>query len=382
MPARSSRPSQHVGLDLLFLGERAGGVGRYARELMPALLAAEPGLRLTGFVARTAPQCLFEEPWAAEVRWVRFPVAATNRAHLVAQFGVMPALAAAHGIDVLHSVANVGPWASPRVARVLTLHDLLFLTQGADWDPDAWARRVTATLALGAARRAHRVIAVSAFVGRQLAELGGIDASRIEVVPSGAPERSDVIPAVLGEVRARLGIGDDPFVLCVAQKRRYKNQLALVRALAQLDPPLRLVLPGAPTGYEDELRAEAQRIGIEERVRLVDWVSDAELEALYCAASCVALPSLEEGFGLPVLEAMARDVPVICTAGGAMEEVAGDAALLVDPNDVDALARAIARVLTDAAFASELVRRGRERAAGFTWRRVAEQTLAVYRRAR
>jgi glycosyltransferase involved in cell wall biosynthesis len=381
VPARSSRRTLHVGLDLVFLGERAGGVGRYACELLPALLESEPQLRLTCFVGSTVSPALLDESWAAEVRWVRFPVAATSRAHLFAQFAAMPALAAARKIDVLHSVANVGPWVTPRVARVLTLHDLLFLTQGADWNPHLKARRVTAALALRSARRADRVIAVSEFTARRLVGLGEIDAASIDVVPSGAPEMSRAVPSALSEVRARWGIGNAPFVLCVAQKRRYKNQLALVRALVRLAPPLKLVLPGAPTPYEDELREEAQRLGVADRVCLIDWVSEADLEALYAAASCVALPSLEEGFGLPVLEAMVRGVPVVCSAGGAMAEVANGAAVLIDPSDVGAVAGAVERVLRDPTLAADLVRRGRRRAAMFTWRRAADQTLAVYRRA-
>jgi len=379
--SRSDRRPLHVGLDLIFLGGRAGGVGRHAYELPPALLAEEPGLALTCFVGSAAPEALLKSSWAADVRWVHFPVAATSRLHLLAQLAAMPALAAARGIDVLHSLANTGPWWSPRVARVLTLHDLLFVTQGADWNPDARARRVTAALALGAARRADRVIAVSEYAARQLAEIGEIDRGRIDVVPGGAPESSRVAPSAESDIRTRLGIGAAPFALCVAQKRRYKNQAALVRALAELPPPLSLVLPGERTPYEDEVRAEASRLGVEDRVRLIDWVSEADLEALYAAASCVALPSLEEGFGLPVLEAMVRGVPVICSGGGAMAEVAGDAALLVDPRDHRSIAGAVERILGDPTLAADLARLGRERAAAFTWRRAAQGTLAVYRRA-
>ena len=379
--SRSDRLPLHVGLDLIFLGGRAGGVGRHGWELPPALLAAEPDLLLTCFVGSAAPPELFETAWADHVRWIRFPVAATSRVHLLAQFAAMPAVAAARRIDVLHSLANAGPWWSPRVARVLTLHDLLFLTQGADWNPDARARKVTAALALGAARRADRVIAVSEFAARQLAEIGQIDPGHIDVVPGGAPETSRAAPTPEADVRARLGIGAVPFVLCVAQKRRYKNQGALVRALARLPPPLKLVLPGAPTSYEAELRLEAERMGVADRVCLVDWVSEADLETLYAASSCVVLPSLEEGFGLPVLEAMVRGVPVVCSDNGAMAEVAGDAALLVDPNDDGAIARAVEHVLGDPAVAADLTRRGQGRAAAFSWRRAAEGTLAVYRRA-
>jgi glycosyltransferase involved in cell wall biosynthesis len=170
-------------------------------------------------------------------------------------------------------------------------------------------------------------------------------------------------------------------VLCVAQKRPYKNLGVLIRALPELPVESVLVVPGAPTPYEAELRALATELGVENRVRFPAWVSETELEALYRLASCFVLPSLIEGFGLPVVEAMARDVPVACSDRPALPEVAGDAAVYFDPEDQAEVTAAIRRLLEDFALRETLVARGRERARLFTWERTAEATLASYRRA-
>ncbi len=142
-----------------------------------------------------------------------------------------------------------------------------------------------------------------------------------------------------------------------------------------------LVIPGYRTSHEDELRARADDLGLGGDVVFPPWVDAAQLEGLYALAACVVFPSLYEGFGLPVLEAMARGVAVACSDRSSLPEVAGDAALLFDPEDPRAIAGAMRRLLDDHALAERLAARGRERAAGFTWRRTAELTHAAYERA-
>ena len=183
-------------------------------------------------------------------------------------------------------------------------------------------------------------------------------------------------------VRDRLGLGPEPVVLCVAAKRAHKNLDGLIRAIALLgELPLQLVLPGSANDYERELRALAFELGIEGRVRFPGWVSDADLEDLYRMASCFVLPSFQEGFGLPVLEAMARGVPVACSNTSSLPEVVGDAALLFDPRQESQIAAQVGRLLSDEELARTLVERGHERCELFTWRRTAELTLDSYRRA-
>jgi glycosyltransferase involved in cell wall biosynthesis len=182
------------------------------------------------------------------------------------------------------------------------------------------------------------------------------------------------------DVRASLRL-DGPVILSVAQKRPYKNLGTLIRAMADLAERATLVLVGSPTAHEEELRALARQLGVEENVRFPGWVSEPELEGLYRLASCFVLPSLIEGFGLPVLEAMARGVAIACSDRPSLPEVAGNAALLFDPEDQQAVTNAIRRLLDDRELAARLVERGRERVRLYTWERTAEATLASYRRA-
>jgi glycosyltransferase involved in cell wall biosynthesis len=370
-----------IGLNLVYLVERAGGAGTYAYELLPALLATDPSIRLTAFISRDAPPDLREQPWAGEIDWVELPVRFGNRSHLVGQVIGIPAVAARRRLDVVHSLANGGPPLTPRTRKVVTLLDLIWLHQREAWD-SARAVRSMEVFVRVSARAADRLIAISEAARHDLVETLGLDGNKIDVAPLGVRLPSGSAAGETGALRARLELGDAPVVLCVAQKRPYKNLAALIRALPDLraEGPI-LVLPGAPTEHELELRQLAVELGVSERIRFLDWVSDADLEALYGSATCFVLPSLVEGFGLPVLEAMARGVPVACSDRPALPEVAGEAAVLFDPADQKAVTEAIRRLLREEDLRTELAERGRERARLFSWRQTAEKTLATYRRA-
>jgi glycosyltransferase involved in cell wall biosynthesis len=362
-----------VGLNLMFLVDAAGGAGRYAHELVPSLLDAEPGLSLTLFVNRDAPTTLGGAPWAGEVGWVRLPTRFSNRTHLAGQATLLPAIAARRRLDVVHSLANGGPPLTIGARRVVTLLDLIWLHQREAWGTPA-AVKTMAVLTRISARTAHRVITISESAREDIVRTFGLDVGKVDVAPLGVrmPERP--LP--------REATGGAPTVLCVAQKRPYKNLGSLIHAVAELpDEHAVLVLPGSPTEHEAELRSLADRLGVADRVRFPAWVSDEELEALYASATCFVLPSLIEGFGLPVLEAMARGVPVACSDRPALPEVVGDAALLFDPTDQAAVTDVVRRLLGDAELRESLSARGLQRARQFSWRRTAEETLTSYRRA-
>ncbi|HSZ70453.1 MAG TPA: glycosyltransferase family 1 protein [Solirubrobacteraceae bacterium] len=378
---RESRPLR-VGLNLLFLGERAGGAGRYATALPAALLAAEPQTEVHVFVTRDAPAALRRESWAQSVRWVTLPIGlGGSPVELAAQFAGLPLLALARRLDVLHSPANTGPVLTPGLASVVSLLDLIWLHRGPEWEPEPRARERMLTLVRHCVRHADRVFAISQAAAEDFVRTLGVPRERIEVTPLGIDAAADARGGVEADLRARLELGAARVVLCVAQKRPYKNLHRLVRALAELDEDVVLVLPGAPTAYEAELRALATELGVAARVRFPDWLSDAELAEVYRLSDVFALPSLIEGFGLPVLEAMAHGVPVACSNVSALPEVAGDAALLFDPERQDEVTGAIRRLLEDRELAARLVARGRERVARFTWERTGAASLAGYRRA-
>lgn len=369
-----------VGLNLVWLNEGAGGVGRYASELVPALV--KEGVSVSAFVSRDLPSRLAEAPWASEVEWVRFPVAAVGSpVHLVAQLAAIPLLARRRGIDVVHGPVSLVPPFAPGLATVSTLHDLTW------WHHrDAMprhSRAVQRTLTPLCVRRADLVITGAETARDDIVRTLELDPAKVRVVPHGAPEGRTVEPTPEAEVRARFELGAARVVLTVAQVRRYKNISRLVEALALLEAEdAALVVCGAPSEHSAELQALAERLGVGRRLRLAGWVTDADLEGLYGVAGCVALPSLSEGFGLPALEAMSRGVPVACSNASALKEVAGDSARLFDPHDARDIAAAIASLLDDRVSADDLVRRGRERAASFTWERTARETASVYREAR
>ncbi len=371
----------HVGLNLIFLvpGE-TGGMEVVARELVPQLVAAAPDTRFTAFVNREAAAA-GDGPWGELLPAVTVPVNARDRVQWVlGEQALLPLLAARAGVELVHSMASTAPvWG--RFRRVVTVHDLIYARF-----PDAHAGlrdRGMRVLVPGAARRSDRVIADSHSTREDLVALLGLDPARIDVVPLGLGTVRREEPPPERDVRARFQLGERDVVLSLSAKRPHKNLLALIGALARIAPEHRplLVLPGYPTAHESELRARAVALGVAEDVRFPAWVSSAELEGLWSIARAFVFPSLYEGFGLPVLEAMARGVPVACSNASSLPEVAGDAALLFDPNDESAIAEALRRLLDDEQLRERLRTQGAAQAQRFTWERTARLTLESYARA-
>lgn len=383
-PGRSdARRPLRVGLNLVFLGERAGGAGRYATELPGALLATEPATAVHVFVSGAAPASLREAPWAAEVRWIELPtIRRLPQSHLPAEYLLLPTIAARLRLDVVHSPANVGPTIVPGAASVVSVLDLIWLHRPTEWEASPRVHRTMRRRVTKVVRRADRLFAISQAAADDLVATLGAAPDRIDVTPLGTRAPEDVATTVPeAELRAQLDVADARVILCVAQKRPYKNLHSLVTALPEMDEDVVLVLAGERTPYEDELRALAGRLGVDARLRFPGWLSDAQLEGLYRLSSVFALPSLIEGFGLPVIEAMLRGVPVACSATTALGEVAGDAALTFDPERQDEVTAALRRLLDDRALARRLAERGLSRAESFTWERTGAASLAGYRRA-
>jgi glycosyltransferase involved in cell wall biosynthesis len=271
--------------------------------------------------------------------------------------------------ELIHSLASTAPLRS-RARRITTIHDLNYkLVPDAHFGLRALGMRV---LVPASARRSHRIIVDAESTRRDLAEHLGTPAGKVDVAPLGVTLDA-VAPAL--DVRERLGLGDGPVLLSVSAKRPHKNLMRLLEAVALLDEQPVVVLPGYPTPHEAELRARAEALGV--RAVFPAWVSPEDLEGLYAVADAFVFPSLAEGFGLPVLEAMARGVPVACSDRSSLPEVAGDAALLFDPEDPRAIADALRRLPAEA---ERLRAAGQARAATFTWERCAEETVAAYER--
>ncbi|MGO9752189.1 MAG: glycosyltransferase family 4 protein [Solirubrobacteraceae bacterium] len=371
----------HLGINLVYLvpGE-TGGTEVYARELIPELVAAAPHAHFTAFVNREGAAAR-DAPWGELIPAVTVPIRARNRLDWVrGEQQLLPPIAARAGVDLLHSLANTAPaWGSFR--RVLTIHDLIYrLAPEAHLGMRGYGMRVLVPVA---ARRAHRIITVSASTREDVRRLLRVPDAKIDVVASGIGTTQGIQPLPEGEVRRRLDAHERRIVLNVSAKRPHKNLARLIGAIAVIPTDRRplLVLVGYPTPHEDELRRTTVALGVSNDVRFLGWVEQRTLEGLYAAASCFVFPSLYEGFGLPVLEAMARGVPVACSGAGALAEVAGDAAVSLDPASERSIAAALERILEDRPEAERLRVAGRTRAAQFSWSAAAAGTLAAYERA-
>jgi glycosyltransferase involved in cell wall biosynthesis len=368
---------RRVGLNLLYLvpGE-TGGTETYARRLVPVLADARPDLELVAFLTSEAFDALGGDAFGPRVRVVPLRVSGRSRAaRVAAEQLLLPGRLRRHAIELLHSLGSTAP-ARPGRPSVLTLHDVIYARY-----PEAHTRLMALGMRLLvplSARSAERIIAVSHASAAEITRVLHVPAERIDVVYEGGRPPGPATPEP--ELRERLELGDAPIVLSVSARRPHKNLNRLLHAFAGLpDGPL-LVLPGYPTPFEGRLAEAISRLGLRGRVRLLGWVSDADLEGLYRAARCFVFPSLAEGFGLPVLEAMERGLPVACSSASSLPEVAGDAARYFDPLDLDDIRRAIAELMTDEALRSRLGVAGRERARQFSWERAAAETAAVYER--
>ena len=351
-----------------------GGVGRYVRALathLPAQAAVDRGvvefLVARHPAARLAAAGLPE----ASTRPLAWPGRLLTRAWVTLRRPGLPG-GLLEDLDLVHATSAAVPPTGPR-PLVATVHDLAFRRF-----PDAYppaGRRYHERSARIVADEAARVLVPSEATARDLAELYGVDRGRVTVTPLGVelPARPDHAGA--RRLLADLGVRG-PFLLAVGTLEPRKNLARLLDAFGEVTAELPdhwLVVVG-PVGWGPRLRPTWDSV----RVKLAGPVDDARLHALYQAADGLAYPSLYEGFGLPVLEAMANGLPVLTSDRSSLPEVAGDAALLVDPLQRSAIAAGLLRLAGDAALRRRLAEAGRRRAAGFTWRATAAATWAAY----
>jgi glycosyltransferase involved in cell wall biosynthesis len=370
-----------AGLNAIFLEPGMGGLETYVLELTPALLRTEPKLELTLLCNARGRELLATQAWSDSVRLVT-PRATRRGLRALYELGPLGSAASRH-FDVLHSPALTAPLLT-RAANVVVLADTTWISVPDLGRGQKGTVRLWQAVVPRVARRADRVIAISDASARDVETHLGVPRERIDVVPPGYGTSARSRPTPEREVREKLGLGAGPIVLNVGAKKLHKNQLRLVQAFSGVREAVsdaRLVLAGAQTPYEDVLRSEVARLALAEAVVFPGYVSDQDLEGLYAAASVFVFPSLNEGFGLPVLEAMARGLPVVTSASSSLPEVAGDAALLVDPESVPEIERATLDVLSDAGLRERLSEAGRLRPSVFTWDRSAAGTLASWERA-
>jgi glycosyltransferase involved in cell wall biosynthesis len=401
-----------IGLNALHVRSQRGGVGHYAAGLVEGLLALpefeERGHRLVLFATPdAAPLYERDHPRFELVPWGRPGEGLLGRR--LREWTRLQGEIARRGVNVWHGVSNFLPMAKPAgTAYVLTLHDVSYwlfpqrvgLAKRLYWK--AWTRR---SLAL-----ADEFITASRHSRSTICQTLGLSPSQFAIIPHAAAERFRPDPTLASAVDA-LWSGDAPvpdspavpdsapawerlapgsYLLSICTLEPGKNLPGLVRAFARLKRQrgddarvrgLKLALAGGAGWKNAELFREIEAAGLREEVALLGYVPDEALPRLLAGSAAFAFFSLNEGFGLPPLEAMQSGVPVACSDASSLPEVVGDAAILADPHSVASMSAALERVLFDAAERSRLREAGPLRAARFSWERTARETLAVYERA-
>jgi glycosyltransferase involved in cell wall biosynthesis len=298
------------------------------------------------------------------------------------EYGLLPRRVRGSGCHLLHGLGNLSPSAPP-APFVLTVHDVSY-RHFPESQPlgHRWFMRLRSP---GVARRADRVIVPSRNTAREVMEHFGVSEQRLRLVHYGPGNAFRPVTDAdrLEEVMGRYGLSGTPYVISVCRGYVHKNLAGLLRAFARLrgrgDDRVRLVLVGERYQSGHGLDRLARELGVSESVVFPGFVSQDDLNALYSGATVFAFPSLSEGFGLPVLEAMACGVPVVASGASAVPEAVGDAGLVADARDPEAFAAALARVLEEPKLRDELRARGLARVKEFSWQRCAAETLAVYR---
>ncbi|HSB61062.1 MAG TPA: glycosyltransferase family 1 protein [Vicinamibacteria bacterium] len=372
----------HIVLDARYLSSRQSGVGHYTQRLVGSLAAMDARNRYTCVLIRGGPGLRVRQD---NVATLTTRVSFEN--HLVGDLWLLsylPLRLAALRADVYHGPAVLLPLWKLGYRTVVTIHDLVsFLF------PETVPRKYSLYMRLmtrAAVRSADRVIAVSRATQVDLERVLGVPPARTVVIHEAvAPEFAVPPPPGAVDAVVRRYALRRPYCLFVGNLEPRKNLGRLVEAFARVRArghhpgrPPQLVLTGTRAWLYGGIFRTVEAQGLADDVVFTDYVPAEDLPALYAGAACFVFPSLYEGFGLPVLEAMAAGAPVVASRAGAIPEVAGDAALLVDPVRVEEIAEAIEAVLADRALRDRLVTAGRARARTFTWEAVARQTLAVY----
>lgn len=365
-------PAMRLGLDVRLTYYTRGGIAKYAARLAASLPELAPEHTHLHFYRRG-----HADTFSAQARRVDCWTPAHHRLEPWTLAGeVLP-----YRLDLLHSPDFIPPRAGAR-RHVITVHDLAFLRYPQFLTAES--RRYYNGQIAAAVRRAAAISADSQATADDLQERLGVPAERITVIhlgldPEYGPRPAEAVQATLRQYGLPAG-----YVLFVGTFEPRKNVPGLLRAYAQVRadtpdaPPL--VLAGLKGWLFEETWELVRALQLEGAVRFLENFPAAQLPDLYAGAGVLALPSHYEGFGFPVLEAMGCETPVVIANRSSLPEIAGDAAVGVDPDDPAALAEALGRVLSDTALRASLIQRGRANAARFTWERTARATLALYQR--
>jgi glycosyltransferase involved in cell wall biosynthesis len=366
----------HIGFDAKRVFHNATGLGNYARDVLRILHRRRPE---HAYYAYTPGKGRLPFDVAGDRFHVRGPRGLLGRAlpALWRTRGIVSDLRA-DGIRLFHGLSNELPLGieGSGVASVVTIHDLIFERLPELYPP--LDRRIYAAKARSAAARAGVVVAISEQTKQDVVQFYGVDPARVRVVYQTCHElfRSPVPEERLRVVRARHQL-PQTFLLAVGTIERRKNLLLVLRALEKL-PGVQLVAVGRSTPYAEELHTYARARGLAERVRLLSGVPTEELAAMYRLATVAVYPSIFEGFGLPIVEALFSGTPVVTTRGGCFAEAGGPESAYVDPHDPEELREVLAALLADPARRAIMAEAGRRHAARFAEEAIADAMFAAY----
>jgi glycosyltransferase involved in cell wall biosynthesis len=374
-----------IGIDARFLTHpQVGGFKTYTESLLRALAQVDTENEYLLYVDRAVEAC---RELSAHPNFTVSVVTGTR--HLLGMASreqvSLPRRAARDRIDLLHSPALTAPLFLP-CPLVVTIHDMIWLGAGGG---GSVRRSLLAAywraVARSAARRAKAIITVSQTSMKDVVELLGLDPRQVVVTYEAAdPRFRPLFAAQVETIRRKLGL-PRTYVMALGSADSRKNLDGLVNAYALLPAALRadhpLVIVWAHAHLAAAIRQQVSDLGLVRDVHLLGSISNEELVSIYNGASVFVFPSLAEGFGLPVLEAMACGTPVVASNCSSIPEIAGDAAILFDATDSREMAEAMTKILTDTQLRGSMTTKGLQRASAFTWRRCAEETVAVYRAA-
>lgn len=370
-----------ITLDYTPAYEQGGGIGRYVRELVRALALIDDKTDYRLFVSGAQPAQLPAPPadnfaWCPTRLSPRWLARIWHRARLPLPVDVFTGKT-----QLFHATDFVLPPTKSDTRTILTVHDLSFVQVPETASPSLKA--YLDAVVPRSVQRADHILADSQATKDDLVSLYGTPADKISVLLSGVDAHFQPVtdPGVITEIRNNYSIGQGPYVFSVGTVQPRKNYVRLVQALAALRAEgydLSLVIAGGKGWLDNPIYDAIRDSGMADFVHLIGFVDESDLPGLYSGAVCSAFPSLYEGFGLPILEAMACGTPVMTANVSSLPEVAGDAALMVDPYDTEAIASAIQRLVDDEALRTTLIQAGYERAGQFTWEAAARHLKQVY----
>ncbi len=363
------------------LSSIAGGIGQYVRSLVKHLASIAPDDQFVLVYARARGVRPFALPSASNISWVEIPIPRLLLHRFLWPLLGKPLIESFTGpLDVLH-ITLTTTRVPTQVPTVVTIYDLFPEKYPDHFKPSG--RFFRKGLLKQAKEQAHAIIAISEATKHDIVELLGMTADSIAVIHLGLPRRT-APPSTLEAGFIRRYTLQQPYILFVGRIDPRKNIKALIKAFSQLrrktkDPYL-LVLAGSNGWKAQEVRRFVERLGLQDSVRFLGYVPDEYLSSLMRNATVFAYPSLYEGFGLPLLEAMAYGIPIAASNISSIPEVAGPAANYFDPYDPTDICRALVELVEDAPLRVTLIEEGHRRLANFSWERTAQQTLEVYYR--